>query len=626
MSYELSRQPEFLPISKDDMKRRGWKELDVILITGDAYVDHPSYGTAVISRVLEDAGFRVGIIAQPDWKKTDDFSRLGKPRLFFGITAGNLDSIIANYTTNRSPRKEDDYSPGGKSGLRPNRASIVYANKIKELFPDTPIVMGGIEASLRRLAHYDYWADEVRASILIDGRADILVYGMGEQQIVEIAKRLRCGDSVDNIRGTVIIRKDIEAFKDVVLVPSFEEISANKRKFNEAFKLWYMECDPFRGKTVVQPHGNRFVIQFPPPLPLDTKELDNIYLLPYMRGWHPVYDKDGGVPGFETVRFSVTSHRGCCGQCSFCTLFAHQGRIVQSRSSQSIVKETQIIANLKNFKGTITDIGGPTANLYQANCRHWAKNGTCKGKMCLFPTRCKELRTGYGQTMNLWDEVMKNPKINHLFIASGIRYDLLIEKDTDRYLRTLCKHHISGQLKVAPEHTSDSVLRLMNKPSFKIYEKFAARFRKINQELKKKQYLVNYFISAHPGSDLTATCQMALYLAHKNIRPEQIQDFIPLPMTVSGCMYHTGKHPFTGEHVYVSKDVKEKKMQRALIQSNQPQNKELVLETLKKLDKLHLQDVLMRKPLHLLSTNKRKSPVQPQRHKGTEKKPARPQQ
>jgi len=595
MLHHLNKEPEFLPISKDDMKKRGWKELDVILIIGDAYVDHPSYGTAVIGRVLENAGFRVGIIAQPDWKNPDDFLRLGKPRLFFGITAGNLDSIIANYTTNRSPRKEDDYSPGGKPCLRPNRATIVYANRIKELFPDTPIVIGGIEASLRRLAHYDHWSDEVRASILIDSRADILVYGMGEKQIIEIARRLRSGDFLDNIRGTAIVRKNIEIFKDALILPSFEDVCISKRRFNEAFELWYKECDPFYGKTVIQPHGNRFVIQSPPPLPLGTKELDNIYLLPYMRNWHPVYDKDGGVPGFETVRFSVTSHRGCCGQCSFCSLSAHQGRIVQSRSKESIVEETQTIANLKNFKGTITDIGGPTANLYQANCKHWTKNGACKGKMCLMPTRCKELRTGYGQTMNMWDEVMKNPKINHLFVASGIRYDLLVENESEKYLRTLCKHHISGRLKVAPEHTADSVLRLMNKPSFKVYERFEARFRKINQELKKKQYLVNYFVSAHPGSDLTATCQMALYLAHKNIRPEQIQDFIPLPMTVSGCMYYTGKHPFTGEHVYVARDEREKKMQRALIQSTQPQNKELVLETLEKLDKGHLQDVLLGK-------------------------------
>jgi uncharacterized radical SAM protein YgiQ len=592
MSYKLSKKPDFLPMSKYDMKNRGWKELDVILITGDAYVDHPSYGTAIIGRVLEDAGFRVGIISQPDWKNIDDFSMLGKPRLFFGITAGNLDSIIANHTTTRNKRKSDDYSPGGKPCLRPNRASIVYSNRVKEVFPDTPIVLGGIEASLRRLAHYDHWSDEVRASILIDSRADILVYGMGERQVVEIAGRLRRGEDLDGICGTTIIKKDITSLS-VVIIPSFEDVHTNKRRFNEAFKLWYAECDPFHGKTVVQPHGNRFVVQFPPALPLSMKELDHIYQLPFVRRWHPVYDADGGVPGFETVRFSVTSHRGCCGQCSFCSLFAHQGRIVQSRSIASIVKEVETIANLDGFKGTITDIGGPTANMYQASCRHWTKTGACRNKMCLSQARCKELKTGYGQTINMWTEVMKNPKVNHLFVASGIRYDLLIENESEKYLKLLCKYHVGGQLKVAPEHTSDYVLKLMNKPSFKVYEKFAARFRKINKELNKKQYLVNYFISAHPGSNLEATCQMSLFLAHNKIRPEQIQDFIPLPMTVSGCMYHTEKHPLTGEHVYVARDTKEIRMQRALIQSNQPQNKTLVLEALTKLDKLHLQSVLM---------------------------------
>ncbi|MFH1859657.1 MAG: YgiQ family radical SAM protein, partial [bacterium] len=517
MSYNLSKKSEFLPISKDDMKDRGWKELDIILITGDAYVDHPSYGTAIIGRVLEDAGFRVGVISQPDWKNIvpgvlpHDFARLGKPRLFFGITAGNLDSIIANHTTTRNKRKSDDYSPSGKPGLRPNRASIVYSNRVREAFPDTPIVLGGIEASLRRLAHYDHWSDEVRASILVDSRADILVYGMGERQVVEIAKRLRCGEDLEGICGTTIIKKDIETLNDAVVIPSFEDVRTNKRKFNEAFELWYKECDPFHSKAVIQPHGNRFVVQFPAALPLSTEELDHIYLLPFVRRWHPVYDKDGGVPGFEIVRFSVTSHRGCCGQCSFCSLYAHQGRIVQSRSSQSIVKEIETIANLKEFKGTITDIGGPTANLYQASCKHWATRGACKGKMCLIPTRCRELKTGYGQTMNMWTEVMKNPKVNHLFVASGIRYDLLVENEAEKYLKILCKHHVGGQLKVAPEHTSDSVLNLMNKPSFKVYEKFEARFRKINKELNKKQYLVNYFISAHPGSNLEATCQMALY-------------------------------------------------------------------------------------------------------------------
>ncbi|MFH1563399.1 MAG: YgiQ family radical SAM protein [Nitrospirota bacterium] len=556
----------FLSISKSDLKQRGWKELDIILITGDAYVDHPSYGTAVIGRVLEDAGFKVGIIAQPDWKSSDDFLRLGKPKLFFGITAGNLDSILSNYTINRLPRRKDDYSPGGKPGLRPNRATIVYANKVKEIFPDTPIVLGGIEASLRRLAHYDYWSDKVRRSILLDAKADILVYGMGEKQIVEIATRINSGDGIKDIPGTVVARSNLEGLKNYILIPSFEEVSANKDKFNAAFKAFYFECDPFRGRTIVQPHGNRFVVQFPPPLPLNTKELDHIYLLSYVKKWHPVYDKEGGVPGFETIRFSIISHRGCCGQCSFCSLYAHQGRIIQSRSKESIIQEIKIMTNTGDFKGTITDIGGPTANLYHAECEFWKRKGACFDKQCLLPTRCPNLKLGYEQTLSLWKDVMKIPVVKHLFIGSGLRYDLLNDKSGEQYLRTLCEHHLSGQLKVAPEHTVDNVLRLMNKPCFKNYEKFVERFKDINKELNKKQYLVNYFITSHPGSDLKASLEMARYLANKHIHPEQIQDFIPLPMTISGCMYYTGKHPFTGEEIYVPREIKERKMQRAIIQ------------------------------------------------------------
>lgn len=574
---------KFLPISKTDLQQKGWKELvplelvplelDIILITGDAYVDHPSYGTAVIGRVLEDAGFKVGIIAQPNWRNSSDFLRLGKPKLFFGITAGNLDSILSNYTINRLPRKKDDYSPGGRPGLRPNRATIVYANKVREIFPDTPMVLGGIEASMRRLAHYDYWSDKVRRSILLDAKADILIYGMGEKQIVEIATRINSGDEMNDIPGTVVVRSNLEGLKDYILIPSFEEVSTNsensadKDKFNEAFKAFYFECDPFRGKTIVQPHGNRFVVQFPPPLPLTTKELDHIYLLNYVRRPHPVYDKEGGVPGFETVRFSIISHRGCCGQCSFCSLYTHQGRIIQSRSKESIIREIRLMANSGDFKGTITDIGGPTANLYDAECEFWKRKGACKNKQCLFPTKCPNLKLGLEQTLILWKEVMKIPGVKHLFVGSGLRYDLLKDKQGEQYLRTLCKHHLSGQLKVAPEHTVDDVLRLMNKPCFKNYEEFVEKFKDINKELNKRQYLVNYFITSHPGSDLKASLNMARYLSSKHIHPEQIQDFIPLPMTVSGCMYYTGKHPFTGEEVYVPKGIKERRRQRTVIQS-----------------------------------------------------------
>jgi len=574
---------KFLPIAKEDLKERGWSRLDIVLITGDAYVDHPSYAAAVIGRVLADAGFKVGIIAQPDWKKSDDFLKLGKPRLFFGITAGNLDSILSNYTANRKLRRKDEYSPGGKMGLRPNRATIVYANKIKELFPDVQIVIGGIEASLRRLAHYDWWSDEVRHSILLDAKADILVYGMGEKQVVEIATRLSNGENIeklDDIRGTAVIRRNIQGFKGYVTIPSFEEVRTDKDKFNAAFRIAYLECDPFTGKTVIQKYADRFLVQLPPALPLTTKELDRIYELDYARTWHPVYDKDSGVPGFETVRFSIISHRGCCGECSFCSLYAHQGRIIQSRSIESVVREVRRLADQKYFHGTITDIGGPTANLYQAECELWKKTGACRNKICLLPNKCNKLKLGYEKTLSMWGQVMKIPKVKHVFIGSGLRYDLLLDKSAQPYLLALCKDHIGGQLKVAPEHTIDSVLRLMNKSPFRVYEEFAQKFMRINENLHKKQFLVNYFISAHPGSTLHDSRQMSFDLKNRHIHPEQIQDFIPLPMTVSSAMYYTAMHPFTGEKIYIPRSFKERKMQRAFIQYKQPKNKRLIAAAL----------------------------------------------
>ncbi|MCX5692730.1 MAG: YgiQ family radical SAM protein [Candidatus Omnitrophica bacterium] len=560
---------KFLPISKKDMQERGWDELDIILITGDAYVDHPAFGAAVIARVLEAAGFKVGIISQPDWKTSDDFLKLGKPRLFFGITAGNMDSILSNYTINRSKRKNDDYSPGGMIGLRPNRATIVYANKVKELFPDTPVILGGIEASLRRLAHYDFWSDTVRRSILPDAKADLLVYGMGEKQIVEIANRLKKGGdikSLDNIRGTVIVRKTINNIKNYIQVPSFEEVEKDKDKFNEAFKLFYLESDPFAGKTIVQKHGDRFVIQLPPERPLTPRELDNIYLLNYARQPHASYDKEGGVPGFETVKNSVISHRGCAGECSFCSLGLHQGRIVQSRSRESIVKEIEILTKESYFKGTITDIGGPTANLYAARCESWKTRGACRNRQCLMPSKCPNLKLGYDEALSLWARVKKIKGVKHIFIGSGLRYDLLTDKHSERYLKALCREHVSGYLKIAPEHTADKVLELMNKPGIRAYERFVRKFQDINRELGKKQFIVNYFITSHPGADKRASLELAQYLLKRKIRPEQIQDFIPLPMTASAAMYWTGKNPFTGEMVYVPKDIKERKSQRFLVQ------------------------------------------------------------
>lgn len=588
---------EFLPVSKMDMEKRGWKELDAILVTGDAYVDHPSYGTALIARVLDVAGFRVGIIAQPGWKDAEDFKKLGRPKLFFGVTAGNLDSMVANFTSNKKRRKADDYSPGGKAGLRPDRATIVYTNRIKEAFADIPVVLGGLEASLRRLAHYDYWTDSVRRSVLLDSKADILVYGMGETQILEIAKRLRDSSndkgSLPGIRGTCIVRNNVDDLKDCLAIPSFEEITRDKDKFNEAFKAVYFESDPHSGKTLIQKHDKRFVIQFPPALPLSESEMDKIYSLPYTRRWHPSYDKQGGVPGLETVRFSVISHRGCPGRCSFCTLCLHQGRIIQGRSEDSIVSEIRLLAGQKDFKGTITDVGGPTANLYKASCKFWNDKGVCKNKNCISPIKCKNLELGYTDTIKLWQRCEKIPGIKHIFIGSGLRYDLLTEKESDEYLRRLCARHISGQLKVAPEHSEERILNLMNKPAFGVYEKFVKRFDEMNKRLQKKQYLVNYFISGHPGATLDDALNLAITLSQKHIHPEQIQDFLPLPMTASGCMYYTEKDPFTGKKIYVAKGLRERKLQRALLQHNQSQNRKYVFEVLKKLNKLHLKKYFM---------------------------------
>lgn len=570
------------------MKRRGWDTLDVILVTGDAYVDHPSYGTAIIGRVLENAGYRVGVIAQPDWKSVDDFARLGRPRLFFGITAGNLDSMVANRTATKKPRRKDEYSPGGKTGLRPDRATIVYANRIREAFGDAVVAIGGIEASLRRLAHYDWWDDTVRRSILLDARADILVYGMGERQILEIASRLDRGDDLTGIRGTVIVRKDSTLTGDHGEIPSYEDVKKDKDLFNAAFIEIYRNQDPVRGRTIIQKHGNRFVIQFPPPIPMNSRELDGIFELPFAKNPHPVYDGQGRVPGFETVKFSLISHRGCCGECSFCSLSMHQGRAIQSRSRQSILKEARALTERPDFKGTITDLGGPTVNLYGAKCRWWPTRGTCPTRHCLTPEKCKDLHLGYADSMKLYQEVLRLPKVKHVFLESGFRHDLLTEAYAANYLDHVCTHHISGLMKVAPEHNVGHVLELMNKPDFAVYETFVRKFRETNRRIGKEQYLVNYFISGHPGCTLEDTLALSLYLMKKKIHPEQIQDFIPLPMTLSGCMYYTEKNPFTGETLHVPKTFRERKMHRALIQYRNPGNRRYVKEALRMLGKEEL--------------------------------------
>ncbi len=600
-------QTDFLPISQEDLRKKGWNALDVIIITGDAYVDHPSYGASVIGRTLEGAGFKTGIISQPDWKHIDDFKKLGKPSLFFGITAGNMDSMVANYTAGKRIRKKDDYSPGGTPGLRPDRATIVYANRIREAFGHIPIVIGGIEASLRRFAHYDWWGNSVRRSILLDARADILVYGMGERQVVEIAQRLLDGKSIAGIRGTAIVmnkpggRKqglDGKRQEDIVddaslpegciEIPSYEEVTNDKSRFNEAFRMIYTNQDPFKGKALAQKHDTRYIIQYPPSLPFSTEDLDKFYEFPYMRSPHPVYGKIGAIPGFETVKFSIISHRGCCGECAFCSLYMHQGRIIQSRSKESILNEARLISEKPEFKGTITDIGGPTANLYNATCALWKHIGACEDKQCLIPEKCRNLKLGYGKSMELYSRILALKKVKHAFIESGIRYDLLIDKDSSEYLTHLCKHHVSGQMKVAPEHSADNVLKIMNKPSLDVYDKFVIKYNEINNKLNKKQYLVNYFISSHPGSTLDDALSLALYLMKRNIHPEQIQDFTPLPLTLSGAMYYTETHPFTNENISVPKTFRERKMHRALIQHGNRKNRDLILEALKEMHKEHL--------------------------------------
>lgn len=586
VSYSMS--VKFFPITREEVRKIGWDELDVVLVTGDAYVDHPSYGTAVIGRVLESQGFKVGIIAQPDFKDARAFKELGKPRLFFGITAGNMDSMVANYTAHKRQRTKDDYSPGGKPGLRPDHAAVVYANRVREAFKDVPIVLGGIEASLRRFAHYDWWKDEVKRSILLDSRADILVYGMGETPIVDIAHRIAAGKTLSGIPGTALIAKSPDNEQDFLEIPSYEDVRTDPDLFNKAFITILENQDPFRGAVIAQKHANRYVIQCPPSPPLRTKELDEIYELPYAYAWHPSYDIRGGVPGFETVRFSITSHRGCPGSCSFCGLSLHQGRIVQSRSEPSILKEAVTLGRRHDFHGTIHDIGGPTANLYGASCKKWEQSGACPKRHCLTPSPCKHLDPGFQKSLPLYRKLAALPGIKHVFIESGFRHDLLTDARSRAYLEAICKQHISGRMKVAPEHSSPRVLKLMNKPEFPVYEKFNALYRSMSKKLGKEQFLVNYFISSHPGDTLEDTLSLVLKLKELGIHPEQIQDFIPLPMTLSGAMYHTEKDPFTGEKLYVAKSFRERKMHRALIQYKNPKNTPLVREALKTLKKEYL--------------------------------------
>jgi uncharacterized radical SAM protein YgiQ len=573
----------FLPISKQDLIDRGIEQLDFVFISGDAYVDHPSFGTAVIARILEDEGFTVGIIPQPDWSNAEDFKRLGKPKLAFLINSGNIDSMVNAYTAAKKKRSDDLYSPGGKAGFRPDRAVIVYANRAREAYKDVPIILGGIEASLRRFAHYDYWDDKVRRSILLDSKADILAFGMGEKIIIEIANLLKYGMSISkmtDIRGTSYVTKDIESIQKYIELPSFEEVSTDKLAYGESFKLESYEQDGIRGKVLIQKHGDRYVVQNPPPIPMTQGEMDRVYNLPFARNFHPIYEAQGGIPAINEVKFSITSHRGCFGSCSFCALTFHQGRTIQNRSQNSIMSEAEQMIKDKDFKGYIHDVGGPTANFRHKSCKLQEEHGVCKAKQCLHPEPCKNLIVDHKEYLSLLRNLRRLPGVKKVFIRSGIRYDYLMYDKDDEFFKELCEHHISGQLKVAPEHINTRVLSQMGKPTREVYERFVKKYHDTNKKLNKKQFLVPYLMSSHPGSDLNAAIELALYIKEMGYTPEQVQDFYPTPGSLSTTIYYTGINPFTNEEVYVPKAQREKNMQRALMQYNLPHNYSLVREAL----------------------------------------------
>mgnify|MGYP004463282289 FL=1 len=575
---------DFLPISKEDMKKRGWEQVDFTYVIGDAYVDHSSFGPAIISRVLESRGFKVGIIAQPDWKNEESINVFGRPRLGFLVSGGNMDPMVNHYTVSKKRRKTDAYTPGGVIGKRPDHATVVYCNLIKKLYKDSPIIIGGIEASLRRLAHYDYWSDSLKRSILLDSQADIISYGMGEHSIVEIAEALDSGLDVKDVTfidGTVYKTKEIENVYDYEMLPSYEDLKVDKLNYARSFNIQYMNTDPFTGKRLVEPYDKGiYVVQNPAAKPLTQIEMDDVYALPYMNTYHPVYEKDGGVPAISEIKFSITSNRGCFGSCSFCALTFHQGRILQTRSHESIIEEAKAMTEEPDFKGYIHDVGGPTANFRQPACSKQMEHGACKNKQCLFPEPCKNMKIDHKDYINLLRELRKIPKVKKVFVRSGIRFDYAIADKDHTFIRELCKYHVSGQLRVAPEHVSDNVLKLMGKPGNDVYEKFVKECEHINEELGLKQYLVPYLMSSHPGSTLKDAIKLAEYVRDIGYMPEQVQDFYPTPSTISTCMYYTGVDPRTMESVYVARNPHEKAMQRALIQYKEPSNYELVKEAL----------------------------------------------
>lgn len=573
----------FMPISKEDMRERGIEQLDFVYILGDAYVDHPSFGAAIITRLLEHHGYTVGVIAQPNWKDPKSVLRLGLPKLAWLVSAGNIDSMVAHYTVAKRPRADDAYSAGGRNGKRPDRAATVYCNLCRNAAPDIPLLCGGLEVSLRRFAHYDYWSNTVMPSVLADTRADLLMYGMGEHSMIEIADRLAAGEDVKTIRdvrGTCYLCDPRETPYGAVQCPSFKEVSENKELYAKSCRIQYDQQDEVYGKTIIQRHGDKMLVQNPPALSLTTAELDEVYSLPYERAYHPCYEKEGGVPSIEEVRFSVTHNRGCFGFCNFCSIALHQGRRVTVRSEESVLEEARKLTEMEGFKGYIHDVGGPTANFRGPSCEKQLKYGLCKGKKCLAPSPCKNLHVDHTEYLHILREMRKIPKIKKVFIRSGIRYDYLIEDKDEAFMRELIEYHISGQLKVAPEHCSAAVLDKMGKPHIEAYKRFQKKFYEITGQKGKEQYLVPYLMSSHPGSALKDAVELAMFLKENHIHPEQVQDFYPTPGTLSTCMFYTGLDPYTLEPVYVAKKPEEKAMQRVLLQYYKPENQRRVIEAL----------------------------------------------
>ena len=583
---------EFLPVTMEECRERGIEQPDFVYVCGDAYVDHSSFGAAIICRLLESRGYSVGMIAQPDWKDPESIQVFGEPRLGFLVSAGNMDSMVNHYTVSKKHRQKDAYSPGGEMGHRPDRAVIVYGNLIRRTYKKTPIILGGIEASLRRMGHYDYWSDQVKRSVLLDSGADMISYGMGEHSIVEIADALASGLDVKDItfiRGTVYRCKSVEHIPEPLYLPSFEEIKEKKEQYARSFGIQHQNTDPYQAKVLIEDYGNQgYVVQNPPAYPLTEQEMDDVYHLPFMRTYHPMYEKKGGIPAIEEIRFSLTSNRGCFGGCNFCALTFHQGRILQTRSHDSILKEAKKMTEDPDFKGYIHDVGGPTADFRYPSCKKQLTKGVCKERQCLFPSPCKNLTVDHKDYLQLLRKVRNIPKVKKVFVRSGIRFDYLMADPDKTFLNELVKYHISGQLRVAPEHVSDEVLKFMGKPRHEVYEGFLKEYEKANARTGKQQYAVPYFMSSHPGCTMKEAVKLAEYVRDLGFTPEQVQDFYPTPSTLSTCMYYTGIHPLTGEKVYVPKNPHEKAIQRALMQYKNPENRELVLEGLKMTGRMDL--------------------------------------